>query len=354
MRIAIENARKQFGGTAALDGVSLEIAGGEIFFLLGPSGCGKTTLLRAVAGFQDLDSGRILFDGGEMTQVPPHRRNAGMMFQGYALWPHMTVAENIAFGLEERRVGKAERETRVHRVMERVRIAELAGRKPGQLSGGQQQRVALARTLVVEPACLLLDEPLANLDAGLRAEMRREIRDICRESGLTALYVTHDQKEALSCADRLAVMRNGKILQTGTPQELYSRPCSAFVAGFIGEANFIPATVRDADAVSARLETPLGLWTATLPAGAAFHAGQAVQAVVRPAAIRRAAPGGAAPNTFTARVQDAVFLGGQAEYRLAAAGAGLAMQESDPRGMPSPGGELTLHVPPESIVIVER
>jgi len=227
-----------------LKDISLEIGEGELFFLLGPSGCGKTTLLRHIAGFYQPDSGRIFFGEKDVTNVPPHKRETAMMFQSYALWPHLNVAQNIAFGLEERRRPEVEIEKRVAQALELVQLGGLGARRISQLSGGQQQRVALARALVIRPRCLLLDEPLSNLDAKLRQEMRSEIRRICKEFGLTGIYVTHDRDEALSMADRLAVMDAGILAQVGTPQEVYRNPASPMVAEFIGETNFIPATVE--------------------------------------------------------------------------------------------------------------
>jgi iron(III) transport system ATP-binding protein len=222
--ITIDKLVKKFGDTVALNGISLRIEPGELFFLLGPSGCGKTTLLRNIAGFYIPDEGRILFGDEDVTNLPPHKRNTGMMFQSYALWPHMTVAKNVAFGLEERRVPQAEIRQRVQAALESVQMGPYAERKIAQLSGGQQQRVALARALVIRPRCVLLDEPLSNLDARLRLEMRSEIRRVCKENGLTAIYVTHDQKEALSISDRMAVLEDGRIAQIGTPEQVYRRP----------------------------------------------------------------------------------------------------------------------------------
>ena len=204
--IVIENLTKSFGRFLALDRIELTIQSGELFFLLGPSGCGKTTLLRHIAGFYEPDEGRILFDGKDVTRLPAHQRQTGMVFQNYALWPHLTVEKNVAFGLEERRLPRAEIDSRVAEALRVVRLEDLARRKIHEMSGGQQQRVALARALVVRPACLLLDEPLSNLDSKLRLEMREEIRRICRDFQLTSIYVTHDQQEALSIADRIAVL----------------------------------------------------------------------------------------------------------------------------------------------------
>ena len=242
--ITINNISKRFGKTLALDNISLHVKAGELFFLLGASGCGKTTLLRHIAGFYSPDKGKILFGEDDVTTTPPHRRNTAMMFQSYALWPHMTVAKNVAFGLEEQRLPKEEIRNHVSEALQTVKMAEYSERKINELSGGQQQRTALARALIVRPRCLLLDEPLSNLDAKLRLEMRSEIRRICKEFGLTAIYVTHDQKEALSIADRIAVLDSGTVAQVGTPQEIYCSPRSQLVAGFIGETNFIPGTVK--------------------------------------------------------------------------------------------------------------
>jgi len=241
--IIIRNLTKRFGTTTALDNVSLRINAGEIFFLLGPSGCGKTTLLRHIAGFYEPDHGQIFFDSKEVTNTPPHKRNTAMMFQSYALWPHMTVARNVAFGLEERKMDKEKIEKEVFKALSTVRMENYASRKINELSGGQQQRVALARALVVRPQCLLLDEPLSNLDAKLRHEMRTEIKRICQQFKLTAIYVTHDQKEALSIADRMAVLEDGKVSQIGTPQEIYRAPHTKSVADFIGETNFVDCTL---------------------------------------------------------------------------------------------------------------
>ena len=358
MKISIDQAVCVFGAVRALDGVSLEIADGELFFLLGASGCGKTTLLRALAGFQELASGAIRFDGKDIAAVPAHQRNAGMMFQGYALWPHMTVAENVAFGLEQRGVNRADREARVRRVLEQVRIADLAGRKPNQLSGGQQQRVALARTLVVEPGVLLLDEPLANLDAKLRLEMRNEIRRLCKESGLTAVYVTHDQKEALSVSDRLAVMDRGRLAQVGTPRGVYTRPATAFVAEFIGETHFLPARVTAVEAGAVRLETPLGVFRSTaFPDGLAV--GSEVVMSLRPEALRPAPASSASlpVNRFAATVRDTVYLGAQAQYAVAAAADGartFQVLEQNPRTPLAPGTAVSLEFDPADTVVLPR
>ncbi len=236
MHLTLKAISKNFGTVRAVDAVSLEVADGELFFLVGPSGCGKTTLLRMIAGFCQPDSGAVLFDGIQVNQQPAHLRNTGMVFQNYALWPHLTVADNVAFGLAVpgRRLPEKDRRARVQRMLQAVHMEEFAERKPNQLSGGQQQRVALARALVVEPACLLLDEPLSNLDAKLRLEMRIEIRRLVKQIGITTIYVTHDQAEALSMADRCLILKNGRVAQIGTPRDIYQRPANRFVADFIG------------------------------------------------------------------------------------------------------------------------
>ena len=311
--LEIERVIKQFGSFMALKEVSAVVQPGELFFLLGPSGCGKTTLLRCVAGFHTPDSGRILIGGRDVTQLPPHKRDAGMVFQSYALWPHMTLAENVAFGLEMRKVPRPEIRRRVAEALERVHMADRAKMRPNQLSGGQQQRVALARALVIEPQCLLLDEPLSNLDAKLRLEMRVEIRRICKQAGLTAVYVTHDQKEALSIADRLAVMRDGVIEQIGTPSQVYREPVNRFVAGFVGEGNFLSGRVAAATTAGLTVETACGMWVAA-PGGAGSSVGDAVELCVRPEAIRFDRPAAGAPNVVTGRYRESAYLGEVAQH----------------------------------------
>src|SRR2546425_3186228 len=241
MRVSIQNLPKKFPAAVVLKNISLEVQDQELFFLLGPSGCGKTTLLRLIAGFYQPDEGRLFFGGKPMNGVPPHQRNTGMVFQNYALWPHMTVAENVVYGLDVRGVSAAEKKKRVAEALAIVQMDKFAHRAPNQLSGGQQQRVALARALVIHPDVLLLDEPLSNLDARLRLEMREEIRRIHARTRITTIYVTHDQKEALSLADRMAEMREGAIEQLGDPRAVYRSPANPLVAGFIGGTNWLPA-----------------------------------------------------------------------------------------------------------------
>jgi len=258
VEVHLQNVVKLFGDVSAVDDVTLEIKKGELFFLLGPSGCGKTTCLRMIAGFYRPDSGKLYFDDRLMNDISPHKRNTGMVFQNYALWPHMTVYENVEYGLNVRKLPKEVKKEKVKRALEIVQMTQYADRTANQLSGGQQQRIALARALVIEPDVLLLDEPLSNLDAKLRLEMRQEIKRIHSESNITAIYVTHDQKEALSLADRLAVMNNGKIVQVGAPREVYNFPANRFVADFIGETNFIKGTLRAKSNQSASVESVIG------------------------------------------------------------------------------------------------
>ena len=243
VRVRLRDVSKRFGGVVAVENVNLEIERGEFFFLLGPSGCGKTTLLRVIAGFYRPDSGRVFFDDREVTDVPPEKRNTGMVFQNYALWPHMTVWQNVEYGLSVRNVAPRMREERIRQALQMVRMEDYRDRSPNQLSGGQQQRIALARALVIEPDVVLLDEPLSNLDARLRLEMREQIQALHQDLGITMIYVTHDQKEALAMANRVAVMQEGKVVQSGAPRTLYSRPSNRFVADFIGEINLISGTV---------------------------------------------------------------------------------------------------------------
>ena len=241
--VIINNAVKKYGDFIALKGVSLNIKEGEFFTLLGPSGCGKTTLLRMIAGFNSIEGGEFYFGDKLINAVPAHKRDIGMVFQNYAIFPHLTVEENVAYGLKARRVPKAEIGPRVAEALELVQIAHLAKRKPNELSGGQQQRVALARAFVIEPSVLLMDEPLSNLDAKLRVQMRTVIKKLQRKLGITTIYVTHDQEEALAISDRIAVMKDGVIMQCGTPTEIYAKPQNPFVAGFIGVSNFLDCEV---------------------------------------------------------------------------------------------------------------
>ena len=349
--IRIENLTKRFGQATALHSLNLTIGAGDIFFLLGPSGCGKTTLLRSIAGFYTPEEGAIWFGDENVAQLPPHERNTGMMFQSYALWPHMTVAQNVAFGLEERRVSRAETEQRVSEALASVKMSEYAARKINQLSGGQQQRVALARAMVIRPRALLLDEPLSNLDTKLRIEMRGEIRRICKQAGLTAIYVTHDQKEALSVGDRIAVMEAGHIRQTGAPAEVYRRPSSRFVAEFMGETNILEGTVAGVDGGIVRVDTALRAFTATAH-GWAPQPGQRVQLSIRPEAWKLAAEA-TGPNAVPGQIRERTYLGEMAQYRFASGEQMLKIYELNPKFVfESDPRELFASAEPDDVVVL--
>ncbi|MGE0225878.1 MAG: ABC transporter ATP-binding protein, partial [Acetobacteraceae bacterium] len=298
--VELINVEKSFGRVQAVANVSLRIAEGEFVALLGPSGCGKTTTLNLLAGFIEPTGGDIRFNGTSIARMPPHRRNIGVVFQSYALFPHMTVFQNVAFGLEMRKVPRADVATRVRRALDIVHLTQMEDRNIRQLSGGQQQRVALARALVIEPAVLLLDEPLSNLDATLREQMRFEIREIQQRVGITTVFVTHDQSEAMAAADRLVVMDKGAICQVGTAREIYERPVNTFVAGFIGQANLLPGTVRLASGIEVQVELPGGA-VVTAAGRPGLQPGQDVTLMLRPedAAVEPQAPaqGNALPGT---------------------------------------------------------
>ena len=351
--IRIQNLTKRFGTVTALDRVDLEIAPGELFFLLGPSGCGKTTLLRSLAGFYLPDEGKVFFGDEDVTQLAPHKRNTGMMFQSYALWPHMTVAENVAFGLEERHIARPEITRRVGEALDSVRMGEYAARRPNELSGGQQQRVALARALVIRPRCLLLDEPLSNLDAKLRLEMRTEIRRVCKEFNLTTVYVTHDQKEALSISDRMAILDSGRIRQVGSPREVYRRPACKLVANFIGETDFIAGKLVSLDGGAAVVETACGKFSGVVgDAHAKLSPGAAVTISVRPECwkLSREMP---ARNAVRGQIGAAVYLGEAAQYDFVAGGQTLKILELNPRFIDTPSrGELFASAEADDVVVL--
>ncbi|MEI6972220.1 MAG: ABC transporter ATP-binding protein [bacterium] len=285
--IEVRGVSKRFGAVVALDNVTFDVHAGELFFLLGPSGCGKTTMLRILAGLENPDSGKICFNGTDIAALPPHRRGAPMVFQNYALWPHLSVSENVAFGLVERRLPGAEVAVRTREALRRVGLDGLGGRMPGQLSGGQQQRVVLARALVLNPAIVLLDEPLSNLDAKLRGEMREEIEKLHRETDITFVYVTHDQTEALSLADRMAVMQGGRIRAVGAPLELYHRPPNTFCADFLGESNLLQGIIAGGTGGMVSVKTGVGTFQAVFPAAGSQPAvGCAVNCLIRPESLR--------------------------------------------------------------------
>jgi iron(III) transport system ATP-binding protein len=339
MHISIRRLTKRINRTAVLKDVSLEIEDHELFFLLGPSGCGKTTLLRTIAGFYEPDAGEIRFGNRLMNGVAPHQRNTGMVFQNYALWPHMTVAQNVAYGLDVRSVDAAQKQRRVASALEIVQMSSYGDRTPNQLSGGQQQRVALARALVVNPNVLLLDEPLSNLDARLRLEMREEIRRIHAQTRITTVYVT--------LADRIAVMRDGVVEQVGSPRNIYRAPASRFVADFIGETNWLPARVAVRSPSSLRLATEFTEFEAPAVASATSDR---LWLGFRPEAVRF----GAAPvNSFQATVSTVTYLGETEQYELRLSPTlilkGVALNPSEAR---KPGELATFHIDPQDVLLL--
>jgi putative spermidine/putrescine transport system ATP-binding protein len=351
--LAIEGLRKTFRDAQkgrhvhAIEAIDLQIATGEFVSLLGPSGCGKTTTLRCIAGFETPDDGAIRFDGTDVVFTPPERRDIGLVFQNYALFPHMTVTENVGFGLQMRKVRQPEAARRIDAVLDMVQLTNMGGRYPRQLSGGQQQRVALARALVIEPRILLLDEPLANLDAKLRDEMRFFIRSLQQRLGITTVYVTHDQAEAMVMSDRIVVMFAGAVSQYDTPETIYSRPASRQVADFVGLSNFIPGHISSRESRSRMLvETGLGTLRCDCE-GAPVTEGKAI-VVLRPEAISIAsAPPNHADNMFPAEVRERHYLGHATDYRLACRDGstvqvlGRALEDA------VPGREVWCSFPPE-------
>lgn len=327
-KLTIEHASKQYGTVNAVDDISLDVGQGELVALLGPSGCGKTTLLRMIAGFVPATQGRIMIGDSDVTTLQPHKRNTGMVFQGYALFPHMTVAENVAFGLEMRKVSPADIRRRVNEALGLVHMEQFAPRYPRELSGGQQQRVAVARALVISPDVFLLDEPLSNLDAKLRQSVGQEIRALQRRLGLTTVFVTHDQDEALVLADRLVVMNDGRVVQTGEGRELYHRPRSRFVAGFLGRTNLIEGTYVAEGMFTSRsgMEIRSGGGGAGLP-----RAGDCA-ICVRPENIVIGDAVTDLPNRFNARVESVTYLGSTSEFAVTAAGEELIIERQNREG----------------------
>jgi iron(III) transport system ATP-binding protein len=356
--IAVRNLAKSFGKTVVLDDLSFDVRDGEFFTLLGPSGCGKTTMLLSIAGFvrpergQITCGGRQLLDAGRKVDVPAEQRELGMVFQSYALWPHMTAGENVAFPLRIRKVKRRARAGKVREALELVELADLAGRYPHQLSGGQRQRVALARALVYDPTVLLLDEPFSNLDAKLRERTRAWLKRIQREVGLTTVFVTHDQDEAMELSDRILVLDDGRIQQLDKPEAIYRRPANQFVADFLGSCNILDATTR-ADLSGGRYEVALdpdGL-PLQVTSRRALSIGEQIRLAIRPHAIRLVSPGnGAAPNVFDARIEDKVFLGDHHEYRARLGGLDLLVSSTDDQDV----GAARLAIDPDACIAVEK
>jgi len=357
--ITLINVSKRFGEVLALNNIDLRIEQGEMFFLLGPSGCGKTTLLRTIAGFYTPDQGQVFFDEVDVTHRAPYKRKTAMVFQNYALWPHMNVGQNVAFGLHRKKLPRGIVEERVKKALRMVKMEDYGSRKITQLSGGQQQRVALARSLVVEPQCLLLDEPLSNLDTQLRLEMRGEIRRICQEAGVTTIYVTHDQKEALSMGDRLGILENGSLVQTGPPVEVYRSPLTRGIASFIGETNFIPGRLIEpaSDPNYWVVETRAGNFEGRLantPLKPKYN--DRVTLSIRPECFF-ITPGPSEKNALRGKIAGKTYLGEIVQYDISAEelGATLKLSEINPRLLAGKSEETCyLEALPEDVVILQR
>ncbi len=350
--VDIRHIALAFGATQVLKDINLVVEPGEFFALLGPSGSGKSTLLRLIAGFNQHQRGEVLIDGRDVTGIPPWKRNVGMVFQNYALWPHMTVAQNVAFGLEERKLPRAEIRDKVRAALDLVGLAEFAARRPGQLSGGQQQRVAIARTLAIEPQVLLLDEPLSNLDAKLRVQTRQELVKLQRRLGITTIFVTHDQEEALTTCQRIAVMDQGVIQQVGTPMELFDFPVNRFVAQFVGSVNLFAGRFRR-EGEALRFSSP-ALGELALPAGVEPPPGE-FDLAFRPHAVHFVQ--GAAPASCLAldgAVEGAEFLGEFLRYEIRVAGAIVTADIPHARGRApvAPGTPVALAVPASELRFV--
>ncbi len=348
--VKLVNVVKRFGSFTAVDGVSVEIPDARIFTLLGPSGCGKTTTLRLIAGFEFPDEGSIYFGSEEVTYKKPYERNTAMVFQNYALWPHMTVYENVAFGLKIRKLPRKVIDEKVKWALSLVGLEGLEDRYPTQLSGGQQQRVALARALVVEPSVLLLDEPLSNLDAKLRLRMREEIRRLQRELGITTIYVTHDQEEAMTLSDLIAVMNRGRILQVGTPREVYNNPSNLFVATFIGRSTAITGVVSETAGGMVQIDAGKGVKVVGRVAdGKVIREGDSVIAIMRPEDFDT--EGGSGDNVFRGRVEMTMFMGAFLQLSVRLANGQVIKPYVDPGLELREGEEVTLYMPRERVIV---
>ena len=350
--IRLEALVKRFGDAVAVDGIDLRMPPGEFFTLVGPSGCGKTTTLRLIAGFERPTSGRILLDGVDVAGTPPHRRNVNTVFQNYALFPHLNVADNVAFGLKYKRLTKEEQHRRVAEILELVRLTGFEKRKPSQLSGGQQQRVALARALVLRPRVLLLDEPLGALDARLRKDLQVELKALQEEIGVTFVFVTHDQEEALTMSDRLAVMNDGRVEQAGPPQLVYEEPATLFVADFLGVSNLMTAEATGSNGSCCELRIADRV---LLAREGAIDARGEVKAMIRPERVQVEPHGTPGENRLPAMLEHVVFLGSFRELRLRALGGTLLKAVAPNDGTPLPyeqGDPVTLHLPADAIRVL--
>ncbi|HEY2918500.1 MAG TPA: ABC transporter ATP-binding protein [Candidatus Binatia bacterium] len=333
--VRLDKIGKRYGAQWVVHDVNLSIRAGEFFTFLGPSGCGKTTLLRMIAGFIAPDEGLLYLDDQVVNQVPPWRRNIGMVFQNYALWPHMTVFENVAFGLRERKLSRHEIDSRVGKALEQVDLKGTESRRPSQLSGGQQQRVALARTLVIQPRVLLLDEPLSNLDAKLRVEMRLELLKLQRHVGLTTIYVTHDQEEALAMSTRIAVIDHGQMVQEGQPREIYEQPANEFVAGFVGQANLLSGRIRkvEGDRITVDFVGGQSIELTATSFGSA-EAGDELCVSIRPETVELSDvgvhPDGS--NRMEGKIVASAYQGAFIEYEIAALGKAIKARVTNPKG----------------------
>jgi ABC-type Fe3+/spermidine/putrescine transport system ATPase subunit len=353
IHLRLDRVTKRFGETTAVDDVSFEVPRGSFATLLGPSGCGKTTTLRMIAGFYDPDHGDIVLSGRRINDLPAHRRGTAMVFQDYALFPHMNVRDNVGYGLRVASVPKAERERRVNDTLEFVGLGKLGDRWPNQLSGGQQQRVAVGRALVLRPEILLLDEPLSNLDAKLRVQLRWELRTMQQRLGMTFVYVTHDQDEALSLSDWIAVMNSGRVEQAGTPWEIYYHPRTTFLADFVGAVNLVPATVkevRDGSAVVAFGERTLSV---RIPPAVALGPGTDVRLCVRPEALALSARGAASNGAaLAATVARKAFLGDLMRYWVTVDGREWVVDQPDPGASAPLEGDVLLQIRPERVHVI--
>jgi spermidine/putrescine transport system ATP-binding protein len=351
--VRLESLEKRFEDVVAVDSIDLEIGSGEFFSLLGPSGCGKTTTLRLIAGFERPTSGDVCLDGVSLAAVPPDRRNVNTVFQSYALFPHLNVLDNVAFGMRYQKVKRSERERRAKEALELVELGDYCKRRPHQLSGGQQQRVALARALVLRPAVLLLDEPLGALDAKIRRQLRVELKALQEEVGTTFIFVTHDQEEALSMSDRIAVMHEGKVDQVGTPREIYEGPATLFVADFLGVANVMDVEVVSREGRGCRLRVgERELWAECGDLGASGSAA----AVVRPERLRVMAHTESGENTIPGMIDRTIYVGSNLQVMVRLANGGLLQASVPNDGVDldshEQGAPVTVHVPPDALRVL--